>query len=321
MRRRTACMGAACLVLRPAPALAAVEAAASWVQLVVPASAGGASYKLAHALASAWPTYAGQAMVALERPGGAGAIALQTIAQGPTNGSMLLLGNTGTQVVRPAIRQSPDPDRLVPVAKLASTAAVLMASASVPAAQLADVLALARARPGALAYGSTGEASLPHLVMEAVCAQAGVSLLHVPYKSVAASLPDLVAGRLHLNLVNVGTALTLLREGRVRPLAVSSASRLPSLPAVPTLREAGMPGVDIENWHGLFVHRRVPAVRLRALVAAAASVVIDPDFRTALGREHLTVDSDPAPGGLQDLIRTGAGQVERLISTRKLKLG
>jgi tripartite-type tricarboxylate transporter receptor subunit TctC len=320
VKRRAALAGAAWLALRPAAGQETDDTDVPWVQLVVPASAGGASYRLAHALALAWPTYAGQDMVALERPGGAGAIAVQTIARGPTNGSMLLLGNTGTHVVRPAIHRLPDLEKLVPVAKLASTAAVLTAPVSLQAVDIAEVLALARAAPGALAYGSTGQASLPHLVMEAICAQAGISLLHVPYKSIAASLADLVAGRLHLNMLNVGTALALLREGRVRPLAVSAASRLPSLPAVPTFREAGMRGVEIENWHGLFAHRSVPAVRLQSLVAAAASVVMDPDFRTALVREHLSVDSDPAPSGLEDLIRDGEAQVRRLISARDLKL-
>jgi tripartite-type tricarboxylate transporter receptor subunit TctC len=286
-------------------------------RLVVPSTAGSVSYKLAHALVAAWPGAAGHPLLPIERAGATGALAVRDVAHGPADGSVLLLGNTGTQVVGPEVAPASRARAwLQPLAKLASAPGVLVGHASLPADTLAGVLAWAAARPGQLSYASGGIGSLGHLVMASLCLQAGTALLHVPYKSSAESAADLLAGRVQLNIVSVGAALPLLRSGRVKALAFAGTVPSSHLPHVPTFQACGFAGAEIESWQALFMHPDVPPAVRRALEAVVEAVIRQPDFRQALEAECL--DIAPAGGGaaflrlLQAQQRQVRGLVDRL---------
>lgn len=298
----------------PAPA------AVAWTRLVVPSTAGTVSHKLAHALSAGWPEHAGQPLVALERAGGGGTLALQEVARGPTDGSVLLLANTGTSVVRPELIPSNSADALIPLIKLASAAGVLVANRNLPAATWPEFIGLARRRPGHWSYASAGVGSLGHLVTEALCVQAGIRLLHVPYKSSAEPLSDLLEGRVQLLLLSIGATLPLALQGRVKALALGSSARSLQLPRVPTFSELGYEGADIDNWQGLFVHRDVdPATRER-LHNVASGILRDTSFRHALHVERLEPAPVASPAAFAELLSVQRRQVRSLILSQRLRL-
>ena len=292
----------------------------NWTRLVVPSTQGSVSFKLAHALAAAWPAIAGHPLVAIERAGAAGTLALHEIARGPADGSMLLLGNTGTHVVRPEVAPTSGIAMVRPLAKLASAPGVLVGTADLPADTLTGLVQLVRNRPGQLSFASAGIGSLGHLVMESICMHTSMALLHVPYKSSTESLSDLLAGRIHLNILSVGAALALLQRGRLKAYAFSGIHRSPQLAEIPTFRELGFGGAEIESWQGLFVRTDIPLEKQLRLEVVVAGVLKDASFRQTLHSEHLDIAMPASLGAFSQTIEAQRLQVRTLIRAQRLRL-
>jgi len=227
-------------------------------------------------LTEAW----GQPVVVDQRGGGGGTISAEAVARAAPDGYTLLLA-TGTHTINPSMYKiSYDMVRdFAPVTLLASTPFVLAVNPSVPAASVAELISLAKAKPGTLNYGSGGSGTPPHLATELFKTMAGVDMVHVPYKTVAAAIADLVAGRLQV-MFTVGPAgLPQINAGRLRGLAVSTAKRSAFAPDLPTVAESGLPGFDVFGWNGVLAPAGTPAPVIAKLQGEMVRALKLPDVR------------------------------------------
>ena len=227
-------------------------------------------------LTEAW----GQPVLIDQRGGGGGTISAEAVAKAPPDGYTLLLA-TGTHTINPSVyRISYDMVRdFAPVTLLASTPFILAVHPSVPASSVAELIRLAKSKPGALNYGSGGSGTPPHLATELFKTMAGVDMVHVPYKTVAAAITDLVAGQVQV-MFTVGPAgLPQIRAGRIRGLAVSTAKRSAFAPELPTVAESGLPGFDVFGWNGLLAPAGTPAPVIAKLHAETVKALQNREVR------------------------------------------
>jgi tripartite-type tricarboxylate transporter receptor subunit TctC len=260
-----------CAILLAFSALAAASAQ-SWpvkpVRLIVPGAPGGPPDIRARWLASGLSAALGQAVVPDNRPGAGGLIAMEMAAKSAPDGYTMILVHQGTLAVNPHIypRLSYDPLRdFAPVTRLVVSAMLLAVPPDSPANSVADLIRLARERPGQLTFGSAGAGTPPHLAAELFKRAAAIDVVHVPYKSAAPAMLDLVAGRLGFTLDGVAIQLPQVRAGKLKALGVSSPQRLAYLPQVPTIAESGVPGFEYWAWMGISLPAGTPAEIVRRL--------------------------------------------------------
>uniref|UniRef100_Q472W5 Uncharacterized protein UPF0065 n=2 Tax=Cupriavidus TaxID=106589 RepID=Q472W5_CUPPJ len=253
-------LAAAAITMHAMPALAQSYPSRP-VRLVVPFPPGGTADVFGRLLAQEMTQTLGQPFVVDNRAGAGGNIAAAAVANAAADGYTVLLGTIGTHGINPSLYgnlpYSPRKD-FQPVALVSSGANVLVVHPDVPARTVAELVALAKRRPGQLMMGSSGNGSSIHMSGELFQTMTGTRFTHVPYRGGSAALTDLMGGRIQLMFDNVPTSLPLIAKGLVRPLAVTSARRLPALPDVPTVAEAGVPGYTVTNWSGLFVPANTP---------------------------------------------------------------
>ena len=251
----------------PALALAAsgLAHAQAWpskpVRIVVPIAPGATTDLLARLLGKQLSENTGLPFVVDSKPGASGAIGSLEVARAPADGYTLLLTTSSTHAVAPAVstqlRYNAVED-FTPIAHLADSPLVMLASPTLGVKNAAELIALARQKPGYLNYSSSGTGTIGHLASEAFKAQAGVFITHVPYKGSAQALPDLMSGVMHITWDSVASGLPAAKEGRVRALAVSGPRRSPLAPDIPTVAESGLPGFSVLVWFGLYGPRGMP---------------------------------------------------------------
>ena len=264
-------------------ALAAQAALAqSWpakpIRLVVPFAPGGSSEIIARSLAAQLSTSLGQQVFVDNKPGGAGNVAMEEVKRAPADGYTMILGHVGVLAVNPALfgKSLPyDPVKdFIPVSLVATVPNVIAVNPDLPVTTLADLVRKAKAEPGKLNYGSAGNGSAGHLAMEYFKMQAKVDIVHVPYKGTGPMLTDLMGGQTQLTFNGVPPIIGQIKGGKLRPIAVGSSKRVPSLPDVPTIAESGYPGFETSQWYGILLPAGTPAPiveRLhREIVAALA---------------------------------------------------
>ena len=298
--RRTLCAGLAALVLGGA-GLGCVQAAAAdfparALSLVVPYPPGGATDTVGRLLAGALARRLGQPVLVENRAGAGTAIGAAAVAQAAPDGYTLLLSSSTTFTINPALqpRLPYEPLRSFEALGLVgSSPLVLLAHPALPAADLRALVALARARPGQLNYGSFGNGSSAHLAGELFKAAAGLDIVHLPYKGSAPAMQDLVAGRIQLSIDTNVAAIPQLRAGRVRALAVTSLQPSPSLPGVPSIAASGYPGFELVPWLALVAPRGLPPPVRDALARALADALGDAALRAELERLGLDVQPEP----------------------------
>jgi tripartite-type tricarboxylate transporter receptor subunit TctC len=289
---------------------------------MVPQPAGGGSDLMARAVAQRMGQALGQPIVIENRGGASGTIGVQAVVGAAADGHTLLLVDTSEVALKPVLeRHLPyDFDReFALVVLLAATPVVLAVHPAVPARSVAELVALAKAQPGALSYASTGIASQMHLTAELFLRSAAIDMLHVPYKGAAPAVNDAVAGQVQVIFNGLAPVLPMAQAGRLRILAVTSPQRTASLPAVPTLDEAGFPGFDMANAVGLAVPRGTPEAVITALNAAANEAVADPGVRAALvrtGADALGSTSD----GFRDYANAQRARFAEAIRLRGVRL-
>ncbi|SFL10218.1 Tripartite-type tricarboxylate transporter, receptor component TctC [Falsiroseomonas stagni DSM 19981] len=254
------------------------------VRVIVPFAAGGGADLVARAVSAKLQERLGRQFVIDNRPGGAGNIGTDAAAKAAPDGYTLLI--TGPSHVNNAhlFRSLPfDPIRgFAPVSLLTSAPYVLIADPALPLRSLGDLIAAAKARPGALSYGSAGNGTAGHLAMEMIKTQAGIDMVHVPYRGSPAVLTDIMGGRIAVAFDNVLSSAPGIAAGQLRGLAVSGARRAPALPQVPTIAESGLPGFDVTVWQGaLFPAGTDPAIVAR-LGAEMGLAMQAPDLRARL---------------------------------------
>jgi len=285
IRRRSLGAGLA-LLAGPAVAQGAAEGWPSRpIRLIVPYSAGGGTDVIARAVAERAGQRLGVPVVVDNRPGGAGNLATGIAAEAAPDGYTLLVGNIGPIAVNPSLFRNlrPDPaEALTTVTLLAAAPMLILVNPKVPATDLAGLIAMAKARPGALNYGSAGNGSANHLAGAYFALRAGIEIQHVPYRGAGPALNDLVAGTLEMMPATIPSSIGLVRDRLVRALAVTSATRVPALPDLPTLAEAGVPGYEMAAWYGIMAPAGTPRPivdRLQREIAAALSA---PDVRARI---------------------------------------
>jgi tripartite-type tricarboxylate transporter receptor subunit TctC len=242
-----------CLALFVLPA-AAQKFPAKVVKLVVPQAPAGATdvfaRKIGQTLSERW----GQPVIVENRAGAAGVVGTDAVAKSPPDGYTLLVTYAGSQAINPSLYPKIPFDSIKDfqtVATLAVTPFVFIAHPKLPARDLAELVALARAKPDALTYASSGNGSVNHLLGEMLKAATGIKMLHVPYRGVAPAIADVIGGQIDTAFSSVPSVLQTVRNGNVRALAVSSAQRISIAPEIPTIAESGFAGFDVNPWWGM----------------------------------------------------------------------
>jgi tripartite-type tricarboxylate transporter receptor subunit TctC len=280
-----------------APAWSATVANGRTITMIVSYPAGGGADVMARLVAPRIADALGQAVVVENRPGGSGTIAAGLVARATPDGTTLLL-DASSFAVNPALfgKLPYDPNgSFTPLAVLAQFPNVLVCTPNFEAKNVADVIRLARARPGALAYASSGNGSAQHLAGVLFEQLAKVQLLHVPYKGGGPAMNDVMGGQVPLFFANVASSLGHIQSGRRRPLAVTAGVRCRALPDVPTMAEAGVKGHEVLEWNPVLGPAGLPPQTRDALVAALRRAMTDPEVLgrvRALGGDVFT--GDPA---------------------------
>ena len=232
------------------------------IMIVVPFPAGGALDIVARALAKEMTTLGGQPVIVENRAGAAGTIGSATVAKANPDGYTLLFGSLATHALGPALYPKIQYDALkdfAPITQVTSAPLVFASSTLIPATSLAQLIALAKNKPGTLNYASTGIGTADHLASALFASTAGIDALHVPYKGGAEAKTALITGEASYTITNVQLALPQIQAGKLRALAVTGPRRLAILPDTPTLSEAGTSGVEVTTWFGLFAPANTPA--------------------------------------------------------------
>jgi len=248
-------------ILTVAPALQAAYPDRS-IRLVVPFATGGTSEIVARSLASSLSASLGQSVYVDNRPGGAGIIAMEEVKRANPDGYTLMLGHVGTLAVNPALfgKKLPyDANKdFVPVTLVAKVPNVIAVSERSPYKTISEFVAEAKKNPGKLNYGSAGNGSAGHLAMEYFSAEAGLDLVHVPYKGSGPMLTDLIGGQIQATFNGLPSLIGQIKGGTLRPLAIGSAERSKVLPQIPTLSESGYKGFETSQWYGIIVRAGTP---------------------------------------------------------------
>jgi len=252
------------------------------LRIVVPFAAGaGVLDIMARLVGQHLGASLGQQVVIDNRPGAGGIVGAEVVAKAEPDGYTLLMGNTAL-VVSPYLYSKLPFEPLtdfVPVTLVNSAPLLLVVHPSVPVQSVKELIAYAKARPGQLNYGSGGVGSTPYLATELLKAMAGIDVVHVPYKGGAPALADLVAGQLTFMIENVPGTMPLVKSGKLRALAITSAQRSPLAPDLPTMAEAGVPDYEMVGWNGVFVAKGTPAEIVARLNSDLAKVLRLPDVK------------------------------------------
>ncbi len=267
-------------------ALGLAPAQAQWpaktVRIVVPFSPGGIADNSARTVADRLGVRLGQPVVVENRPGAAGNIGSEQVAKSAPDGYTLLLGYDGTIVVNPHVYARLGFDVLrdfAPVTKLGDAGVIVVAHPSVPAKDLRELIALAKAKPGTFTYGSAGTGSSAHLACEMLSQLTGAGLVHVPYKGGGQAIADAVGGQIPLVCTAVAGAQQFMKTGRLKGLGLSSATRAAGAPDVPTFIENGFAGFVVDSWVGLLAPAATPRAVIDRLQTETAAVLQMPEVK------------------------------------------
>ncbi|MES2186275.1 MAG: tripartite tricarboxylate transporter substrate binding protein [Pseudomonadota bacterium] len=260
------------------------------IRIVVPYPVGGGGDTAARPLTIFLPPKLGQQVIVDNRGGANGNIGMDLVAKAPPDGYTLVLALTSQLAVNPSLYKqlSYDPVKdFEPITLMASAPYFLLVNPAVPARNLAEFIALAKAHPGKYTFGSSGNGSGPHLSMELLKSMAGIDLVHVPFRGTGPAMPALLAGDINAMFVSYGVASQQIKAGKLRALAVSSARRASTMPEVPTIAEAGVPGYDSGVWYALLAPRGTPAPIVSRLTTEMNALLKGPDMRRVLQQDGI----------------------------------
>lgn len=274
------------------------------VRLVVPFAPGGSSEIIARTVAHRLSENLGQQFIVENKPGGGGSIAMQEAARAEPDGYTLMLGHVGTLAMNPpmfannpALKKPPyDANKdFRPVSLIAVVPNMFVVNASVPAKDLKEFVALARARPGTINYGSAGNGSAGHLAFEYLKMVTGIDIVHVPYKGTGPMLTDLIAGQTQATSAGAPPLLPHVKSGKLRAIAVGTPQRLAALPDVATVAQQGYPGFETSQWYGIIVPAKTPDAIVKKLADEIAKATKSPEVLERFRNDGtMAVGSTPA---------------------------
>lgn len=292
------------------------------VRVIVPYPPGGGNDTLGRLFAAKLGERLGQPFVVENRPGAGATIGTEAAAKSAPDGYTLLLSSIATHALSPNLysRVPYDPVRdFAPITLLGIAPTVLVVNQDVPARNLAELISLAKAKPGALAYASGGNGTPPHINAEVFKSVAGVELLHVAYKGGGPALVDLIAGRVHVMLDTAASAMPHVRAGRLRALALSAPRRSADYPDLPTFAEAGLPQYETNAWYSMHAPAGTPAEIVRRLNAELVAILKDPDI-VARFRQLSTDPVGNSPEEFAAFVRAELDKYARIIKAAGIKL-
>jgi tripartite-type tricarboxylate transporter receptor subunit TctC len=268
------------------------------VRVMVGFAPGGPNDLIARAYSTRLADALGQPFVVENRTGAAGNLAAEAVARAAPDGHTLMLGSTGTNAVNPSLYANLafDPVRdLAPVSVVATSPSALAVHPKVAARDLRELIALAKAQPGKLTYASAGSGSSQHLSAELFKQAAGVDIVHVPYKGAAPGIADLLAGQVDMSFAPVANVVPHARAGKLRLLALTSASRSTFAPGVPTIAESGLSGFDVTTWYAMFATGGTPAATVERLNAELRKIAQGPALREQLANLGIDAAASASP--------------------------
>lgn len=277
----------AAMLLACAPA-AAADYPTRPIRLIVPFAPGGGTDVLARILAQRLGEKWGQAVVVENQPGASGSIGSRAVERAAPDGYTLVMASTGALMSLATLSQKDGPfdvnAHFAPVTLVADPPYVITASASLPVKNVAELIALARAKKGALTFGSSGVGAASHLSGELFQKEAGVEMLHVPYKGTGAAETDLIAGRIDIMFAPPQTVEPMVKAGKLKALATTGKTRSPLFPDLPTADESGLPGYEAVGWFGLLAPAHTPEDIVQKLNAASVEILKSADIRERLAK-------------------------------------
>ncbi len=318
-RRSALALPALALLTRPARAAFPDRP----VRIIVPFAAGTSSDFQARMIGERMAPVLRQPVIVENRAGAGGVVGADAVAKAAPDGYTLLLGSNGPLTNAPVLqaRLPYDPERdFAAVAMISRSPVTLSVRADSPFRNLADLLAAARAKPGDLSIGSSGQGSATHFLIEQVMAAAGISLTHVPYRGSSQSVPDLIAGNIPLVMAEISTILPLWQSGRARILAMSSAERMPIAPEIPTLIEQGL-NLTGGSWAGLVTAAGAPPEAVAALAAAVQAGLREPAYRARqaeLGAE-IVAEAEQNPAGFAAWLKRERAEIRAIADRAGIK--
>jgi tripartite-type tricarboxylate transporter receptor subunit TctC len=278
------------------------------IKVIAPFTPGSPNDVVARLIAPYLTSQLGQSVVVDNRPGGGTSIGVKAAMSAEPDGYTLLISNSPTHFIAPLVNKALTYDPLkdfVPVATIASGGLMLVIAPEVPAKTLREFVAYARANPGKLNFGF-GQGTLPQLVGEMFKHATGTEIANIPYKGGIQAVTDMLGGRVQMNIGTISTLAPLIRQGKLRALAITSAKRNPELPDVPTMAESGLPEVASVTYYGLFGPAGLPADVVRRLNAAVNESLKSPELRSAIAR----IGFEPHAGSPEDFAALLASEMK-----------
>jgi tripartite-type tricarboxylate transporter receptor subunit TctC len=293
------------------------------IRMLIPFAPGGATDIIARVLEPTLTKRLGQQIVIDNRSGAAGNIAVELVAQAPPDGYTLLVGNISTNSINPLLfagRTKVNALKdLAPITKLVAIPNFILGSPKLPASTLKEALAYAKGRPGQLNFQAP-LGSYSHLDMLALTAAAGVKMVHLPSKGAGETLTAMLRGDIHITESNVASNIGSVRAGQVKAFAVTSEKRLADMPDVPTMAEAGFPGIGSLNWNGLFAPAKTPRPIIQKLHADSVAAMKELDADGTLAKRALPVSLSASPEEFAAFVNAEAKRWEKIIRDNNVKI-
>lgn len=300
-------------------------AAQAWpskpIRMVVPFPAGGATDLLARAIAQGLGSALGQPVVVDNRPGAGGTLGSGEVMRAAPDGHTLLMATSSTHSIAPHLNPNlpykPDVD-FTPVAEVATAPNIVLVPKDLPVASMTELIAYAKARPGQLNYATSGNGTIVHLTTEAFKAQAGLFILHIPYRGTALAIPDLVSGKVHLLFDSVVSGLPHVKDGKLKALAITSPKRSPLVPELPTVAESGLPGFESVTWFGVYGPKGLPPEIASRVATELQRALAKPEVAERLARLGAEPVTDAGPAKFAAVVRADSARWAALIRDRKI---
>jgi len=288
------------------------------IRFVVPFPPGGPldimGRGIAQKLQEAW----GQPVVVDNRPGAGGGIGADLVAKSPGDGYTLLMGAVSTHAINPSLyaKIPYDPQKdFAPVALVAQVPNILVVNPALPVQSVQELIAYARAKPGALSFGSGSTGSTGHLAGELFKTEARVDMVHIPYKGGAPAMQDLLAGQTQLMFDNLANALPQVKAGKLRALAVTTSKRAPAVPDLPTVAESGLPGFDLTTWFGVFVPAGTPRETVAKLNAEIVKALASKELAERLATMGAAPPESNTPERFAAFVRAEAAKYAQVVKS------
>jgi tripartite-type tricarboxylate transporter receptor subunit TctC len=308
------------LALWPASAERAAAQAADYparpVTFIVPFAPGGVTSLFARLLGQKLEQRLGKPFVVDNRPGGGGVTAATAVAQAAPDGYTIMMASSTILAINVTVRKNLayDPRKdLTPIALLARVPFVLVVNPSLPIQSVADLVKLAKEKPGQLSFGTPGPGTFHHLNAEMFKGIFGLDLIHVPYKGSAPALNDLVGGHIQMMFCDVPPAMSLIQSGKIRALGVTTAQRVPAVPDIPPLAEVGIPGYDTASWHTVTTTGNVPKPIVDKLYGNIREIMGDPSVVDVLTRDGALPQVSPTPVEMRRFVESEISRWSKII--------